>query len=577
MSHFCLSPCFVIHFQDHEGGFVLTSIVGVVILLGGLIFFHEFGHYSIAKLFGVKVEVFSLGFGKKIFQKKWGETEYCVSLFPLGGYVKLMGDDPYKGVPAHEADRAFSTQKLYKRFAIVAAGPIANLLLAYFLYSIVFWTGQPVMGNRLGAVAVQSQAWEAGLRPKDRVLEVQGTKIENWSQLEEFLRAREGEKVDVKVDRAGTELHMTVPVARVKVKNAFGEDEEVGGFKGIAPTPLASVIGISNPKSIAYQAGLRTGDEIVKLETHAITVFDDLNEALLAVWKKEGPLTVTYKRRAAIDKIDKKDVLEQSITLPLPKPPGQMGMLGATEVLGIYPSDVFVRQLTPDSPAEKGGLQVGDRIAKIGQTPIYNFETIVEQVQSYGAKSEPVPMVLEREGQEVTLGLTPIQTIQEDPLTRQTYKKYLVGFAPATNLREPELTVLKIRDPLRLIPHAIGETNLRAKQMVISIVKLVKGEISAKNLGGPVLIASVAGRSLDAGIIPFLQMMALISINLFLLNLFPVPVLDGGHLLFFSIEALKGKPVSIRTMEVANQVGMAFILLLVVFTLYNDISRILIH
>lgn len=553
---------------------MLTSLVGVVILLGGLIFFHEFGHYSVAKLFGVKVEVFSLGFGKKLFQKKWGETEYCLSLFPLGGYVKLMGDDPYKGVPAHEAERAFSTQKLYKRFAIVAAGPIANLLLAYFLYSIVFWTGQPVVANRVGTVAAQSQAWESGLRPKDRILEIQGTKIENWNQLEDFLKTKEGQKVEVKVDRAGAELRMTVPVSRVKVKNAFGEDEEVGGFKGIGPTPLASVIGISNPKSPAYLAGLRTGDEIIKIDTRPTTVFDDLNEALLAVWKKEGPVTITYKRRPTPES---KTATEQSVSLNLPKPPAQTGVLGLVEVLGIYPSDVFVRQLTPGSPAEKGGLMAGDRIAKIGGTAIYNFETIVDQVQYYGTKSEAVPMVLEREGQPVPMDLKPIQTTQEDPLTRQTYKRFMVGFAPATNLHEPEFGVLQIRDPFLLIPHAVAETNLRAKQMLISIVKLVKGEISAKNLGGPVLIASVAGKSLDAGIIPFLQMMALISINLFLLNLFPIPVLDGGHLFFFSIEALKGKPVSIRTMEIANQVGMGFILLLVVFTLYNDISRILIH
>lgn len=553
---------------------MLTSLVGVVILLGGLIFFHEFGHYSIAKFFGVKVEVFSLGFGKKIFQKKWGETEYCLSLFPLGGYVKLMGDDPYKGVPAHEAERAFSTQKLYKRFAIVAAGPIANLLLAYFLYSIVFWTGQPVVGNRIGAVVVESPAWEAGIRPKDRVLEIQGIKIENWNQMEDFLKTREGQKVDLKVERAGAELKMMVPVSRVKLKNAFGEDEEVGGIKGIQPTPLASVIGVSNPKSLAFQAGLRTGDEVTKIDTHSVTVFDDVNDALATVWKSAGPITVTYKRHAAGEI---KEVPEQSVSLPLPKPPAQTSALGLAEALGIYPSDVFVRQVTSGSPAEKGGLLAGDRIAKVGTLSVYNFERIVDHVQDYGARGEAVPLVLERDGQTVNLDLKPIQSIQEDPLTRQTYKKFMVGFAPSTTLREPDFGVLQVRDPIKLIPFAVAETNLRAKQMVISIVKLVRGEISAKNLGGPVLIASVAGKSLDAGIIPFLQMMALISINLFLLNLFPVPVLDGGHLLFFSIEALKGKPVSIRTMEIANQVGMALILILVVFTLYNDISRILIH
>jgi regulator of sigma E protease len=148
---------------------------------------------------------------------------------------------------------------------------------------------------------------------------------------------------------------------------------------------------------------------------------------------------------------------------------------------------------------------------------------------------------------------------------------------PQRALREAEITKIQIKEPLALIQRAVSETNLLAKRMLISIGKLVTGSISVKNLGGPVLIASVAGKSLDAGIIPFLQMMALISINLFLLNLFPIPVLDGGHLLFFLIEAVKGKPVSIRTLEIANQLGMVVILMLVALTLFNDISRIIHH
>ena len=170
-----------------------------------------------------------------------------------------------------------------------------------------------------------------------------------------------------------------------------------------------------------------------------------------------------------------------------------------------------------------------------------------------------------------------METVQEDPLTRQSIKRYLIGFAPQTAYHEAELTKLQIREPLRLITHSFTETTVLADRMVVSLAKLVVGRISVKNLGGPVLIASVAGKSLDAGIIPFIQMMALISINLFLLNLFPIPILDGGHLFFFIIEGLKGKPVSIRTMEVANQVGMVFILMLVGLTLFNDISRIVLH
>jgi regulator of sigma E protease len=153
----------------------------------------------------------------------------------------------------------------------------------------------------------------------------------------------------------------------------------------------------------------------------------------------------------------------------------------------------------------------------------------------------------------------------------------MVGFAPNTAFQEAEEVKVVIRNPIELVSRSVYETNQLAKKMAISVYKLVMGQVSAKNLGGPVLIASFAGRSLERGLVPFLQMMALISINLFLLNLFPIPVLDGGHLLFFVIEMFKGRPVSIKTMEIANQIGMVFILMLVGLTLFNDISRILHH
>ena len=173
------------------------------------------------------------------------------------------------------------------------------------------------------------------------------------------------------------------------------------------------------------------------------------------------------------------------------------------------------------------------------------------------------------------MNLKPFQSEEKDPITQEARKKFLVGFRPDAAYHEPEQVAITYRQPVALVTKAFTETNLLAKRMLVSIFKLVAGKISAKNLGGPVLIAKVAGQSLDAGLVPFLQAMAAISINLFLLNLFPIPILDGGHLLFFVLEALKGKPVSIRTMEIANQIGMVFILGLVVLTLFNDVSRII--
>ena len=556
---------------------MLTTIVGVVVLLGGLIFFHELGHYTVAKLFRVKVEVFSLGFGKKLFSWKLGETEYCLSIFPLGGYVKLMGDDPYKGVAPADADRAFSTQKLHKRFLIVAAGPVANLALAIVLFMFVFWFGQPTPGTRLGNVTYASPAWQAGLRAQDRIVEVDGAKAVSWSDLEEKLRAREGQRVELLVARSGAELRIPVVVGKMRARNEYLEDVEVGGIKGMSPVPLAPMIGVSDPRSLAFQSGLRTGDLVTKIDSRSVALYDDLNEALAADWKPGKPLVVTVRRKPSPESKDEGVEKSFNLTLPGTPDPAKVGYFGVAEALGIFPSDVFVLKVNPESAADKGGLKAGDRVVRIGDEPILNFETIVDRVQEQGPLEPPVRFVLERDGQAITLLLKPVPTEQEDPLTHQKVFRYLVGFAPMTALHEPDLVKIQVRQPIELVQRAVNETWSLTRRMVVSLSKLVVGRISVKNLGGPVLIASVAGRSLDAGVIPFIQMMALISINLFLLNLFPIPVLDGGHLLFFAIEAVKGRPVSIRTMEIAHQVGMVFILMLVGLTLFNDISRIVLH
>lgn len=551
---------------------MVTSIVGVVVLLGGLIFFHELGHYLVAKLFGVRVEVFSLGFGKKIFRRRIGETEYCLSLVPLGGYVKLMGDDPYRTVPASEADRAFSTQKLYKRFLIVAAGPIFNLILAIVLFTCIFWIGQPMRATKLGTVLIGSPAWEAGLRPGDRIAAVSETPVQYWNDLEDMLHKRTGEKVDLKVDRAGAELRIPYTIGPVRSRNVYGEEEEAGGIKGISPFPLQPMVGVPNPKSPAFEAGLRTGDIITKVDSRPVVLWEEMKDAFLSGWAAKKPVTVTVKRGVVAGNETGE---EKSFTLVYPtKPEASAGGFNEMEALGVLPSELFVFKVTPNSPAEKGGLQPGDRIVKVQDVPIYNFESIVDQVQASGDKGGPLIFSLEREGQTVLLDLKPIETTQEDPLTREMKKRFMVGFVPQTALAEGDMLRFQIRQPFKLVGHALSETFTVAERMVVSLWKLVTGSVSVKNLGGPVLIASIAGKSLDAGVVPFLQTMALISINLFLLNLFPIPVLDGGHLLFFSMEAIKGKPVSIRTMEIANQIGLVLILMLVALTFFNDISRI---
>ena len=383
--------------------------------------------------------------------------------------------------------------------------------------------------------------------------------------------------MDLGVQRGSEMLKIPVVISRVQKKNIYGENELVGGIKGIGMSPLEAMVGVSNAESPAYVAGIRSGDVITKVGNQTVQEYGELNEVFESQWNEGQPITVTVNRFGEKDS-DQKHPQKLSFTLVLPaKPkPNDRTPLGVTQMLGLYPSELLVQQVSSGSPAEHAGLAPGDRIVKMGDIPIYNFESIVDLVQEFGKGGKTIKLEIERQGQPVLLSAKPVVTTQEDPLTRQKVEKYMLGFAPKTAFQEPEMVTLQYRNS-DLFKVAFDETALLTSRMVVSIWKLLAGHISVKNIGGPVLIASVAGRSLDAGIIPFLQMMALISINLFLLNLFPIPVLDGGHLLFFMVEGIKGKPVSVRTMEIANQLGMAVILLLVGLTLFNDISRIVMH
>jgi regulator of sigma E protease len=519
----------------------------------------------------VKVEVFSLGFGKKLLQKQIGETQYALSLIPLGGYVKLMGDDPYKSVPAEEAARAFSTQKLYKRFCIVAAGPTANLLLAFLITLAVYFFGEPVAGTRIGTVTAESPAWKAGLRSGDRIEAVSTAAVTTWEEIQNALKTRVGEPVELAVRRDTQVLTVSYVVEKVRGRDFVGREVEIGGIKGIMPTPLEPMIGVSNPQSPAGLALLRTGDLVTKIDIAGVTVFEDIQSALSTNWVSAKPISVTVRRA------DEKEITV-TLNLPNPVPPIQtQSPLGLAGLLGIYPSEIFIQSLAPGSPAEKGGLMVGDRIMKVGERAIHSFEAVVDEVQGSGDKTKPILFQIEREGKTLQVSLIPQYNEHEDPLTHEKIGKYMVGILPQLAYHDAEIVLLKIREPVALIKKAFEETYDLAYKTVVGIGMLATGQVSMKNLGGPLLIASVAGRSLDVGIIPFLQTMALISINLFLLNLFPIPVLDGGHLLFFLIEAIKGKPVSVKTMEVATQVGMALILMLVGLTLFNDVYRMVRH
>lgn len=351
-----------------------VSIFSLIIVLGVLIFFHELGHFLVARLLGVGVERFSLGFGPKLVGKKIGITEYRISAIPLGGYVKMVGESPDSELDPSDIPFSFTHKHVFKRILIVAAGPLFNILLALVIFFGIFQiSGLLILKPGIGDVNEGSPAYMAGLKKNDLVVSIDGVAISSWEDMANAIMASKGKTLEISVLRGDTIFTKSVTPEVKKFKNIFNEDVD------------------------RYVIGITASGEIFKKDLNFFQAFS---------------------------------------------------------------------------------------------------ESII-----------------------------------------QTY----------------QITSLTIK----------------------GIVKLFQGTVSPKTLGGPIMIAQMAGQQAKEGVVNLIFFIALISVNLAILNFLPIPVLDGGHLLFFFIEAVKGSPVSVKVREISQQAGIFVLILLMIYVFYNDIARVL--
>lgn len=353
---------------------MLTTILVTIVVLGILIFVHELGHFLVAKRAGVAVLKFSLGFGPKLIGFQRGETEYRISAIPLGGYVKMLGEDTEEEVTPEQMARSFGAQPVHKRIAIVFAGPLSNFLLAIVIFAGIYVAvGIPQITPEIGTVNSGSPAEMAGLQPGDRIVSIDGREIHQWEELSKSIEEAGEKPLNLVVQRGEEQFTLNVTPSVSEVKNIFGE---------------------------------------------------------------------TIRR----------------------------------PVLGVAAAGKF--------------------------------------------------------------------TIKEV-------------------------------NPLVAVYHSLEQTWTLSKLFLLTIVKLIQRVVPLDTLGGPILIAQMAGQQANEGILNLINFVALISVNLAVLNLLPIPVLDGGHILFFTLEAIFRRPISIRKIEMAQKVGMLLLLVLMVFVFYNDIMRLL--
>ena len=359
----------------------MATILSVIILLSVLIFVHELGHFLIARFSGVGVRKFSLGFGPKLIGKKWGETEYLISLLPLGGYLKLTGETEDDALSEEDEKRSFLKQPVGKRIAIVIAGPLANFLLAILIFTVVYMVGIPQLTTQIGRVQEGSPAGKAGIKEGDKIIAIEGKKVSRWGKMAEVISKSEGRELRITIKR---ERHLA------------------------------------------------------------------------------------------------------------------------------------------------------------GETPVLQRKNVILKPKLLKTKN----------------------------IFGEEVDAYKIGVSPSAH------TITERMNPFAAFWFAGKQTYFVSKLTLVSIVKIIEGTISPKTMGGPVLIAQIAGTQAREGIIPFVLFMALLSVNLAILNLLPIPVLDGGHILFYTIEIVAGREVNIKFREAAQQIGLVLLIVLMLFVFIVDMERL---
>lgn len=546
---------------------VLLSLFGFVLMLGVLIFVHELGHFLAAKWFGVRVEVFSLGFGAHLLRFRWGETLYQVCWLPLGGYVRMFGEhEPMKG-PKEIIARSFSNKPLYQRALIVLAGPFANLVvLPLAAFGVLYGVQKNEMATVIGTVVPGSPAERAGLRAGDRIVGVDGQTTRYFRHLLSTIGQSPERKVRLEIEREGKKVGVALTPQRHVYRDALGI-EKVRGLIGITADYRLPEVGIADPESSAYRAGLRTGDLIVEVNGVSVKRWDDLVREVRKT--PLGPHRYAYKRPLRYEGIEVRFQgylpIREVVVLP------RVRKLQGKSVVedGIHSSELFLRDVLAGSPLAAAGLKAGDRLIAIaGKTLKVQSDLAMLPRPKESGQDE---VVFERAGQIVRRKFTLFAMTWTDPL-KQKHKRVILGHL----LHQPYAAgeEIAIDSRWRYAASRAWEDTWEVAGLLVGVLqKMFAREISTDTIGGPILIFQIAQDAVKSGWEVFLRHMALISINLGVLNLLPIPILDGGHLFFFGIEAIIRRPIPARIREFALLVGLVLLMLLMFLGFRNDILR----
>lgn len=543
---------------------VFSNTVPFIVLLGALIFVHELGHFLVAKYYGVRVEVFSLGFGKKILQFKRGDTVYCISIIPLGGYVKMYGDDPRADIPDSEKKVSFLHKPLWPRTAVVLAGPLMNFFFAIFIFAVVAVLGDHNVRPEIGDIDPNSAAATAGFNPGDLIASVDGKQIKSWKQFTESLEDKSGQQTNVTLSGGKT---ITVVPELMENLELLSTKSHVGTIPGLTNVSRSTAIGIVTDQSAAAVAGLKTHDIVNKVNGAKVANWRELAQQINSSKDSE-------KIELEIDRysngVENKEVLNFQISVSK----REAGSNDTLYALGLEPAELYLSKVIPNTPAEKSGLKPNDKIISINGKTFSRWMDVLQTIRSFKEGDAGLKISVLRNNKPMEFEVIPEMTKQQGSQGQQE-QRFTVGIAPTLSLDvTPDVVLVKAENFGEALASGWKQTIWWTKATFTVFVKIFENKISPRNIGGIISIQQAAKKTFDYGISVFIKMMGILSVNLFVMNLLPIPVLDGGHLFFYIIEFIKGTPVSVRKMEIATQVGLFLLLGLMVFAIFNDISMV---
>ncbi len=559
---------------------VMMSLLPFVVLLGILVFIHELGHFLVARFYGVRVEVFSLGFGKKILQWKKKDTVYCISLIPLGGYVKMFGHLDHTEVAKKDRSVSFSHKPVQARMAIVLAGPLMNLFLAIGILTISFMIGEKKISPVVGEVKQMSSAQLAGFKWGDTLLSVQAVKkntptlnIHNWTEFHDIVFNNPNQVLKIKVKKPSGEIKtLSILTEKKTILSDFGFEKQGGVIDGLSPFTTPLVVGVSDPQSPAGRAGIKTFDTLLSVNGKAIRHWEELKH----IFEKQlslAPIASTTQKAWQIQFQREHKTLTTTLTLH-----GQKDIythFNILQSLGLEHPDLFIAHLKKDSVALQAGLKKGDLIVKINDQKMNTWVDLTQKVGNFKPQDEALRVEINRQGQKKVFFITPFAQRVMKGLKEES--RYMLGVVSGASYYQLKPAGKHYRqstwNPFKALILAIKKTGYWCAMTGIYIKNLVSGAISKKTLGGVIAIGQAAYKSYRLGLEYFFEIMALLSVQLFLLNILPLPVLDGGHLLFYIIELIKGSPVSMQKMLIAHYIGLTLLLSLLIFVTFNDIDR----